>query len=103
MHMVDPYDIPEHKWVDNVALWPPVDYGEIYHYLIETPGPFTREKMKAHKSLDAFNYYIRYCQDIVSDISTMYNCAYRLRRVTFYCFECAFEFSVNAFAHSHVM
>lgn len=55
----DPYSISEDKWMDDVGLWPPVEFGEIYTYLIDTPGLFTREKLKAYKSLDAYNYYIR--------------------------------------------
>ena len=56
----DLYAIMEEKWKDDVALWPKVEFGQIYIYLIDTPGQFTREKLKAYKSLDAFNYYIRY-------------------------------------------
>ena len=56
---IDPYQLDDGKWKDDVTLWPPVEFGEIYAYLIDTPGPFTREKMKAYKSLEAFNYYIR--------------------------------------------
>ena len=56
---LDPYEISDERWTDDVALWPPVEFGEIYTYLVDTPGQFTREKMKAYKSLDAFNYYIR--------------------------------------------
>ena len=57
---IDPYQIDNGKWKDDITLWPPVEFGEIYTYLIDTPGPFTREKMKAYKSLEAFNYYIRF-------------------------------------------
>ena len=59
---IDPFDIPDDKWVDDIFLWPPVEYGDVYTYLVvlvDTPGQFTREKLKARKSLDAFNYYIR--------------------------------------------
>uniref|UniRef100_A0A1X7VAJ5 SWIM-type domain-containing protein n=1 Tax=Amphimedon queenslandica TaxID=400682 RepID=A0A1X7VAJ5_AMPQE len=54
---VDPYEITD-GWVDDISLWPPVEYGCIYTYLIETPGPYTKEKMKAYNSLDAYNFYI---------------------------------------------
>ena len=56
----DPYQIDHDEWNDDITLWPPVEFGEIYTYLIDTPGPFTREKMKAYKSLEAFKYYIRF-------------------------------------------
>ena len=58
--VVDPYEIPEERWSDDISLWPPVEFGDMYSYLVETPGQFTKEKLKAYKSLDAFNYYIRY-------------------------------------------
>jgi hypothetical protein len=46
-------------WIDDdVALWPPVEFGCIYSYLIDTPGQFSKEKLKAYKSLEAYNYYI---------------------------------------------
>ena len=57
---IDPYQIDIREWKDDVTLWPPVEFGEIYTYLVDTPGPFTREKLKAYKSLETFNYYIRY-------------------------------------------
>ena len=57
--VVDPYRVENERRKDDIALWPPVQFGEIYTYLIDTPGQFTREKLKAYKSLDAFNYYIR--------------------------------------------
>ena len=54
---VDPYEMK--GWVDDVSLWPPIEFGSIYAYLIDTPGEFTREKLKAYKSLEAYNYYSR--------------------------------------------
>ena len=58
----DPYEIESNEWIDDLTVWPPVEFGDIYSYLVETPGQFTKERMKAYKSLDAFNYYIRYDQ-----------------------------------------
>ena len=58
--LIDPYVIEERKWKDDIALWTPVEFGQIYTYRIDMPCQFTREKMKAYKSLDVFNYYIRY-------------------------------------------
>ena len=56
----DPY-LCEGNWVDDVSQsqcqWPGTEYGDIYQYLVETPGPYTRDNMKAYKSLEAYNYF----------------------------------------------
>ena len=53
----DPYSIPEDEWIDDVSQWPTLEFGDIYTYLIDTPGTFTKEALKAYKSLEAYNYY----------------------------------------------
>ena len=57
---LDPYLLESNKWKDDVSSWPPVEFPHIYVYLIETPGEFTREKLKAFKSLEAYNYYSKW-------------------------------------------
>ena len=54
---VDPYQIND--WIDEIELWPPVEFGAIYSYLIDTDGTYTKEKLQAYKSLEAYNYYSR--------------------------------------------
>jgi hypothetical protein len=49
----DPYALST-GWVDDPAVWPDLQFGDIYCYLIETPGQFTKESLKAYKSLDAY-------------------------------------------------
>ena len=44
---------------DDVTLWLPMEFGEIYAYLIDTPGPFTRKKMKAYESI-GFQLHVLY-------------------------------------------
>ena len=56
---LDPYKIPAEGWVDDVARWPPIEFGHVYVYLVDTPGGYTREALKAFKSLEAYNYYLR--------------------------------------------
>ena len=56
--LFDPYKVPDGFWIDDVCQWPPVEFGDIY-LSYNSPGQFTREKLKAYKSLDAYNYYIR--------------------------------------------
>lgn len=57
---LDPYQLAADQWIDDISRWPPVEYPDLYTYLIETPGEFTKEKLKAFKSLEAYNYYKRY-------------------------------------------
>ena len=53
----DPYGITEDLWLDDVTKWPSVEFGDLYTYLIDTKGPFTKEKLKAYKSLEAYSYF----------------------------------------------
>ena len=45
--------LPDPYWLkngrgDSPTLWPEVKYGDIYTYLIDTLGLFTKESMKAY-------------------------------------------------------
>ena len=42
--------------MDDVRKWPALEWPEIYAYLIEKPSVYTKEKLRAHKSLDTYNY-----------------------------------------------
>lgn len=50
----DPYGITE--WVEDGTKWPNVQWPDIYLYLVEKPSVYTRESLRAYKSLDAYNY-----------------------------------------------
>ena len=47
LESLDPYKLPEGKWVDDVSKWPPVEYPDLYTYLIEAPGS-SPEKSSKH-------------------------------------------------------
>ena len=53
----DLYDADMSDWVDDPRKWPQIEFGQIFVYLIESKGCFTQEKLKAYKSLDAYNFY----------------------------------------------
>ena len=45
-----PYELGPELWTDDVTLWPPVEFPDIVFYLLQSPGVYTREKLKAYKS-----------------------------------------------------
>ena len=60
----DPYALE--NWLNDIFLFP-----DIYTYLVETPNGFTKESMKAYKSLQAYNFFqCGHVQDILyNDLS----------------------------------
>ncbi len=40
-----------------MTQWPELQFGDVYTNLINMEGQFTKEKLKAYKSLDAYNYF----------------------------------------------
>jgi hypothetical protein len=60
--LVDGFMIPDPygtglKYENSTQKWPNVLFGDIYNYLINTPGIYTQESMKAYKSLDGYNFF----------------------------------------------
>ena len=45
------YEILKNDLVDDMKLWPPVTFPDVYCYLIETPGDFTWKKLKTYNFL----------------------------------------------------
>ena len=52
----DPYSLSE-GWKSDVTLMPDITWIDVYNYLINTPSTFSKESLKAYKSLEAFNFY----------------------------------------------
>lgn len=50
----DPFNIDAKEWSTDVKKLPDITYPDIWNYLIETPSEFTKDKLKAFKSLEAF-------------------------------------------------
>lgn len=53
----DPFSIQDDQWTEDLSQWPELEYGDIYGYLIDTKGIYTKETLRAYKSLDAYNYF----------------------------------------------
>ena len=52
----DPLALKE-GWRNDVSYLPDVGWPDIYNYLVNTPGEFTKESLKGYKSLKAYNFF----------------------------------------------
>ena len=41
-------------WLTESTTWPEVEYPDVYNYLVSTPSPYTKQEMKAYKSLEGY-------------------------------------------------
>ncbi|WAR00132.1 hypothetical protein MAR_024504 [Mya arenaria] len=57
VQLPDPYSVAVKRWDSDVSKWASVLYPDIYNYLINYPGLYTAESLKAYKSLDGYNYF----------------------------------------------
>jgi hypothetical protein len=51
----DPFSLD--NWSDDIAHLPDLSWIDVYTYLIDTPSVYTKEALKAWKSLDAYGLY----------------------------------------------
>ena len=54
----DPYVLKDNEWSLDMTKWPPIEYADLFNYFINTPGIYTKEALKAYKSLDGYDYFI---------------------------------------------
>ena len=46
------------KFVDDMSLWPTVEYGHIYFIDCPAPGVFTKYQLLQWKNLEAYYYFL---------------------------------------------
>jgi hypothetical protein len=76
--ITDPYKIPVTSWKDDMTIVALCNYGN-------TPGQFTRGKLRCHKSLDAFNYYISGWVQTVFYFDLTVNCVLKAKVRSSHC------------------
>ena len=42
------------EWRDEMSKWPPIDYGSMYNYFVNTPGMYPVESLKPYTSRDSY-------------------------------------------------
>ena len=45
-------------WKEEVHHLPDLCFADIFNYLINTPSEYTKENLKAYKSLEAYNFFV---------------------------------------------
>eukprot|EP00795_Rhopilema_esculentum_P015958 gene15958-7289_t len=53
----DPYTL-QSEWSNDIANLPELSWRDVTEYLIDTPSNFSKESMKAYKSLEAYDYFV---------------------------------------------
>lgn len=56
-HLEDPFATADERWSEDLSKWPDVEFGDVYTNLTDTKGAYTKESLRAYKSLEAYNYY----------------------------------------------
>lgn len=72
----EPYIIPSEELISDMSKWPATIWPDIYSYLIEKPSVYTKDNLRASKSLDAYNYVL-YTQNLKFDDTGSGFCALR--------------------------
>ena len=52
----DPYGLD--NWSGDVSLLPYITWLDITSYLVKTPSVFSKESLRAYKSLEAYDYFV---------------------------------------------
>ena len=54
----DPYFVCTKEVVKKDEDLPLVEYPDVYNYLINAPSPYTKQQLKAYKSLEGYNFLV---------------------------------------------
>ena len=55
---IDPYNASNFLFSDSMELWPQIEFPDIANYLNFSTSSYTKEQLKAYKSLDVYKYFV---------------------------------------------
>ena len=71
----DPCSIKDSEWSSHQKDLPDLSFPDVTFYLVETASEFTKDKIRAYKSLEAFEFFVSgHVQDVF---------VYKLKRTDF--------------------
>ena len=72
----DPYIFSREEWSYDISYWPEVEYLAIYNYLIHIRSPYTKDELKAYKSLegwvDLLTACVRHSQQVSATLAKLW-------------------------------
>ena len=54
----DPYSMSETCWCDDMTNWPELLFSDVYTYLINTKGLFTKQKMESLQIIRSLQLFL---------------------------------------------
>ena len=78
----DPYSLDNQKtrFVDNMARWPPVEYGHIFCYFIQRPGVYTLKRIAPVEESEGVQLFPKwicaYCESLELQAVYLYPSCY---------------------------
>ena len=62
---LDPFQMSDEDWIDDISQWLPVEFGQIYTHLINIPGQFTRGKNEGIQEFGNIQLLHKVCMAII--------------------------------------
>ena len=81
--LLDPFTIK--NWKCDESLLPDISWPDIYNYLIQYPSVFSKESLKAYKSLEGHNFFISgHVQEVIIRTFLLQTKNFALLKVRYY-------------------
>ncbi|XP_028415046.1 uncharacterized protein LOC114538132 [Dendronephthya gigantea] len=55
---IDPYNVSSNFFTESMEMWPNIEYPDIVTYFLCSTSRYTKEQIKAYKSLESYQYFI---------------------------------------------